>query len=718
MKRITATAAAFLLLCTFLCTPAPAREATLTRSEIQDGWILLFDGESMFGLSQEGPLIWKTSDGSLVADGATSGYMRTNSAFSDFVLKMDVLFAKAACSGSVFVRTAKDNIPTDNGYRIPLTGEDSSWPAGSIVNRFAASDMRPAPGQWHSLEIQAQGTHITVLLDQKKVTDGDDPAARAGYIGFKVEGGCRFEFRNIKLKPLTDVALFDGSDLAGWKIAKLVPTNKPSKLKKIIPFAGGGKPKVKESDWSVHAGTVHGEKGPGQLETTALYDDFVLQFELTNVFQKQAGHPSVYVRGDAGNLFTGYEILMDPQSPGVIAPGLASPRKIISLKDSAVATVAVKGRHFQVWVNGFPVTEFIDTRAESTVTANGAKTNAGTVVLPLHDSAATADYAKIQLATVAKSLGGVVSKAPAAPAQSPAIIAGAAGGTSPSVPQVKMPDPNLPFEKAAAQQEANRRRSAQLMGQALNTSDPATRMRIFEQVIQIDPNNQAAFQGYNDAKAKVEAEQRELEKQRDTANATEQNEAKREDAVNRAQQAFLAGDLTRASSALAVAEQIAPGNSAVMDLRRKINDAQTLRDRWRYLLSGGALVGLGGISSLWFLRRRRKEGFLQVVSGLDNGRRYDLSQQVIKIGAIAQDGAGKNDIVIRDVEHMISRFHCEIHRHNGKFYVVDCGSANGTRLDNHKVGPNMPQRLKNGAKLELAGTVALRFGMEKRKTAS
>src|SRR5262249_46570521 len=146
--------------------------------------------------------------------------------------------------------------------------------------------------------------------------------------------------------------------------------------------------------------------------------------------QKQPAHPSVYVRGDAGNLFTGYEILMDPASPGAIAPGLASPRKIISLKESAVATVAVKGRHFQVWVNGFPVTEFIDTRAESTVTADGAKPNAGTVVLPLHDPAAPADYARIQLATVVKSRGGVVSKAPAQPLQSPAIAAGAAAGTS------------------------------------------------------------------------------------------------------------------------------------------------------------------------------------------------------------------------------------------------------------------------------------------------
>jgi predicted component of type VI protein secretion system len=103
------------------------------------------------------------------------------------------------------------------------------------------------------------------------------------------------------------------------------------------------------------------------------------------------------------------------------------------------------------------------------------------------------------------------------------------------------------------------------------------------------------------------------------------------------------------------------------------------------------------------------------VSGIEKGRRYNLDQEVVRIGAVAQDGSEKNDIIVRDVEHMISRFHCEIHNNNGKFYLLDCNSANGTQVDKKLVPPGEPQRLRRGARVDLAGTVTLDFGMERRR---
>ena len=50
--------------------------------------------------------------------------------------------------------------------------------------------------------------------------------------------------------------------------------------------------------------------------------------------------------------------------------------------------------------------------------------------------------------------------------------------------------------------------------------------------------------------------------------------------------------------------------------------------------------------------------------------------------------------------------------------MIDCNSANGTRLDKKRVRSDEPQRLKNGARLELAGTTTLRFGLERRKVKS
>jgi hypothetical protein len=50
---------------------------------------------------------------------------------------------------------------------------------------------------------------------------------------------------------------------------------------------------------------------------------------------------------------------------------------------------------------------------------------------------------------------------------------------------------------------------------------------------------------------------------------------------------------------------------------------------------------------------------------------------VSHIVVVAQDGGTRHDVVVRDVERPISRFHCEIHNHKGKLFLLDCNSANG-----------------------------------------
>ena len=75
-----------------------------------------------------------------------------------------------------------------------------------------------------------------------------------------------------------------------------------------------------------------------------------------------------------------------------------------------------------------------------------------------------------------------------------------------------------------------------------------------------------------------------------------------------------------------------------------------------------------------------------------------------------QDGGQKNDIVIRDVDHAISRFHCEVVRKNGQLYLVDLNSSNGTRLNGERLKPGTPELLRKGARIKLAESVELRFG--------
>jgi hypothetical protein len=683
--------------------PALGKEASLTRAEIKDGWILLFDGESMFGLSQEGAATWRIADGSLLADGSGAGYLRTTSAFSDFVLKMDVRMPSAGADAAVYVRTGKDSVPTDNGYQIRIGDGNPNWPAGSIVPRSKASPAHLQAGQWYALEVDAEGDRLTVMIDQKTVAQAKDASARSGYIGFKVGPGAALEVRNLKLKLLNTVALFNGSDLTGWKTVTPPPrTEKPSKLKKLIPFAGGGKPNVKESAWSVKSGTIHGEKGPGQLETVSAYDDFVLQFTVPASPRKHEGHHTIYLRGDAGKVFTGYEIVLDADRPGAIAPKLAAPRKFVSVAELAVGTVAVSGRHLEVWVNGFPTTEFTDTRPEGASTAQNARTSTGAIALPLHDSSASADYTEVRLTTVTRPLGGIMGKP--LPSPTPAVANVQPGGV-----------PVVPLSPEARQEAENRKQSARLMEAALATKNLEEQKNLYRRVVELDPNNAAAVQGYKEAQEKLEKRAEEAQRQANLQIQTQQNESTSQAALQKAETAFVLGNLPAAESQLALAERLAPNSPAVRELRQKLDAVRAQNQRIRYLLFGGGFLAVGGLSSLGFIRFRKKHGFIQVVSGMDNGRRYNLDREVVRIGAVAEDNGEKNDIIVRDVEHMVSRFHCEIHQDKGKFYLMDCNSANGTRIDKRPVLPEQFTRLKNGSRIELASSTTLLFGLERRR---
>jgi len=672
-----------------------AKEAALSPAEIQDGWVLLFDGETTFGLIQDGSL-FRVADGALMADGTNPAYIRTTSPFSDFQLKLDFRSSNAGADAALFIRTAKDFMPTENGYQIRLGDSDASWPAGSIVQRGKAIGPRPAANQWHTLEISAQGEHIIVTIDHQKMADGKDSSARSGFIGFKVRSG-RLEFRDVKLKPATTTSLFNGSDLNGWKTGMdQTPPPKPGKIKKLLHMGGGSK--QKESEWTVRDHAIHGEKGPGQLNSTAMYEDFVLQFETRSSPGKP--HGSIYLRGDADKISSGYLVKLDEDNPGAIGPGLlASPRRKVRLTNTTVTTVVVSGRHIAVWINGFPVTEFADTRPEGGPAEKNAKIAAGIIALPVGSSSATADFTQVRLNLVAKTLGGVIGKpAPAAPA--------AVTAATPMVPVTPQ------------QQAVNQQKVGSLMAAAVMSKDPEEQRRLYSEVIKLDPGNIAAMQGLRDAQEKVDKKQQE-EQQRSEEVARQQSEgasreATKREALARAQDAFYHRDLPAANSQLANAERVAPEDPDVKALRRQIDALRAQAARVRYFWMGGSMLVLGTGGTLAFLKLRKKDGYLQIVSGLDNGKKYNLDREVVRIGAIAQDGGSRNDIVVRDMEHMISRFHCEIHGQNGKFYLIDCNSANGTRVDKQRIAPGKPAQLKNGARVDLGGTVAFRFGLERR----
>ena len=202
-----------------------AQPNTLTPKEAADGWILLFDGQSLFGWTQEGKAEWRAENGVLLPGGDT-GWLRSNSAFADFELQCDFRTGPEGNSG-IFVRSAKEGAPHETGYEAQIWNQHPEFPTGSLVNHIKGRRISPAANQWHTYEIRAVGDRWTIRVDGKQVLDGRDAKSKAGHIGLQYNKDKAVEFRNLKLRPLGLAPIFNGRNLDGWKS---VDPAKPAKV--------------------------------------------------------------------------------------------------------------------------------------------------------------------------------------------------------------------------------------------------------------------------------------------------------------------------------------------------------------------------------------------------------------------------------------------------------------------------------------------------------
>jgi len=689
MKRIIAMTA-MLVLAGWLPGQAPAPG---------NGWIVLHDGESHYGWTPAGGA-WSAARGVLVADGGSAGTLRSNAPFADFVLQFEIRAEKSA-HGALYVRAARDGNPKETGWGIEFSSLASS--------------------SWLPVEVEASGAGVGVRAGGRMVDHSSSPVAPAGFFILEAKPGGRVEIRNLRLRLLKPDSLFNGSDLSGWK-----STGEPAKQRGGLGrLFGGGKPK--EAKWTVARGMIHGSDGPGQLESLLQFGDFILQADvrINSKRTDQRRRYAILFRGDPGQLGTGYEVNIQPGATGALM-GLTTARKSIGAANQFVTlTIAAHGRHIQVWADGVAVTDFNDARPEGTNTKKDARSTPGVIAFYTPEDDADIDIRSVRAVQLPKTFGlgpkktevTALPQAPVAPSlpamptpqAAPAPDAGAAA-LQQQLQQQQM---------AQMKQEQKTQQEAQLLQQALRTSDPAQQIAIFDQILALNPNNQVAFNGRKEAVAKLEEQQRKEAEKAAASNQQEQAEQEKQmtlaQSIQSAEAAFLAGNLLAAEKALNAAERISPDNPQVQALRSRLNYANQRRSS--ILALGAAGLGTGCIALLaWvFAARRRRDPYVEVVAGLDKGKRFNIDKEVVMIGAIQEDGGTKNDIVLRDAERMISRFHAQLHYKEGKLYVVDTNSYNGTFVDKKRLEPGKPVLLKGGSRVTFAGTCTIKVGFERRK---
>lgn len=362
---------AFLLFASAL----PAADANrLTPEEIADGWLLLFDGETLFGWKAESDANWSVQDGAIQVSEGAPGLLRTTAQFDNYVLKVDFKAAETTNSG-VFLRTSpvvvRDDVKT-KAYELNIAPPDNPFPTGGFVARAKAKEVKPSD-EWRTFEVTLDGPQATVKLDGETVLEyTDEKKLGRGYIGLQLNSG-PVQFRNVKLKPLGLKSLFNGKDLTGWK-----------------PH-----PSSKSQFTVADDGTLHVENGKGCLETADKFADFTLQLECRT--QAQQLNSGVFFRCIPGEEMNGYESQIhngfkdgDRTQPVDCGTGgifrRVNARKVVADDEAWFSkTIVASGPHVAVWVNGYQVTDWADERKPHANPRSGLRLEAGTIQLQGHD---------------------------------------------------------------------------------------------------------------------------------------------------------------------------------------------------------------------------------------------------------------------------------------------------------------------------------------------
>jgi hypothetical protein len=356
----------------------------LSEQELTEGWISLFDGNSLYGWRPVTKANWQVTDGAITVSSGKQGLLRTTSQFGNYRLKVDFQCPATTNSGIFLHTSPKPENPTIDCYEVNIATEKvSPFPTGSLVGRKKAEEPIDTES-WHTFDVTLLGDKLTVKIDDAEVLSYTDPQPLGrGFIGLQFNEG-EVKFRNIKLKPLGLDSLFNGKDLTGWR-------SHPES----------------ESKFSVtDEGELNVTNGRGLLETEAEYADFVLQLECISYGEHL--NSGVFFRCIPQDFMMGYEMQIQngyadgdrtkPLDCGTGGIFRRSDARLVNADDNEwfPMTLIAEGPHMAAWVNGVQVSDWTDTRKADENPRRGLRTAAGTFQIQGHDPTTNLSFRQLQ----------------------------------------------------------------------------------------------------------------------------------------------------------------------------------------------------------------------------------------------------------------------------------------------------------------------------------
>ena len=182
-----------------------AADNVLTPEEEAEGWILLFDGQSMNGWTVRGDPEWEVVDGTIRGYRSSGSFaMSTEESFADFHLKVDFWISETANSEILFRGPAEGPLSPGNAYGANIDDNHEHFITGGLTFIQNADAVVKTIGQWSTFEVIADGQHIVTIVNGIKTIDIVDDRYSSGVIGvqYALSRSGELKFRNIKLRRL------------------------------------------------------------------------------------------------------------------------------------------------------------------------------------------------------------------------------------------------------------------------------------------------------------------------------------------------------------------------------------------------------------------------------------------------------------------------------------------------------------------------------------
>lgn len=283
-----------------------------------DGFVPLFDGQTLDGWTPLPGGTWEVSDGAIVGSQDSSesrhGMLLSEKQYGDFIVRLKYKSLEGN-SGFYFRVQKVDHAVSVKGFQAEIDADGKDI-GGLYETLGRAWVVQPKPEEietyykdkdWNEMTISAIGGDVTVTVNGVQTAAlKDDPSPREGYFGMQLHGGQNMHvlFKDVEIKelpasvqPVISEKIHDTSrplpEIVQPKSLESLSDSRKPPHNAVVLFDGSNLDQWQGASWLIEDGTM--ESTQGDLMTKQSFGDCQLHVEWRIPDVDSHGNSGVYL---------------------------------------------------------------------------------------------------------------------------------------------------------------------------------------------------------------------------------------------------------------------------------------------------------------------------------------------------------------------------------------------------------------------------------------